>query len=67
MAQKSKTNMEHIPCLYDWQVRWKTLKIVSFQSKSWVNLILGGRDTLLEMLHKGFLTGQAKKDAERIL
>ena len=59
--------MEHVPVLYDWNERWKTLEIVSFPSKAWVNLIVGGRDTLLEMYHKGYLTGQAKQDTERIL
>jgi len=63
---KSKTNMALVPCLYDWQIRWKMLKVMSFKSNSWVDLIVGGTDTLLEMYHKGFLTGQAKQDAKEI-
>lgn len=53
--------------LYDWDIRWRSLKIVSFRSNGWVDLVVGGRDTLVEMYEKGFLTGQAKIDTERIL
>jgi hypothetical protein len=50
---------------YDWEIRWRRLKVVSFKSKAWVDLIIGGADTLIEMLDKGYLTGQARLDAER--
>lgn len=64
-----KTNLENVQCKYDWVEgeRWRLLKVVNIKnSKGMVDLLLGKRDTLIEMYRLGYLTGQALYDAERI-
>lgn len=50
---------------YDWEHRWRHLAAVK-NGRGWVTLLIDEEKVFMEMYRKGYLTGRAFEDAQKI-